>query len=117
MILYSLKVDKLVWRGSANGGEMLEYNWQYFPRNKIASMTHKYPEQIDAGFSDMQVVNEWMRKNQHLLKDNFRGYMWEPDWQKYKHIAVVDGIGMSVRKWWKVAVEGSSGRKQCKEAV
>jgi hypothetical protein len=47
---WKAKDDKLVWRGSANGGEMLEYNWQFFPRNKIASMAHRHPAQIDAGF-------------------------------------------------------------------
>ena len=51
---------------SANGGEMLEHNWKYFPRNKLAALSAIHPKQIDAGFSDMQVVNQWMQQNKHL---------------------------------------------------
>ena len=44
-------------------------------------------------------MSDWMRSPAQMavLQQDFKGYMWEPEWQKYQSIAVVDGIGMSIR--------------------
>jgi len=94
---WDTKADKMIWRGSPNGGDMRPYNWRYFPRNKLVALGHKHPEQIDAGYSEMQVMNQFMTEQIKHLQADFKGYMWEPEWQKAKYIAVVDGIGMSIR--------------------
>ena len=91
------KKDVLIWRGSPNGGDMRPYNWRYFPRNKLVALGHKHPKQIDAGYSEMQVMNQFMTEQIKHLQADFKGYMWEPEWQKARYIAVVDGIGMSIR--------------------
>ena len=46
---FAAKTDRLVWRGSANGGDMKRFNAAFYPRAKLQALAKKHPELIDFG--------------------------------------------------------------------
>ena len=89
---WSKKLEKLVWRGSANDGFYTWDNWKNLPRGRAVYLSrHVCPEHIDAGFTGF-----WQRKESDgWLLDRFAGTspnLSPPEQMCYKYLLDVDGV-------------------------
>lgn len=88
---YGEKIEKLVWRGTQTSGQYTKDNWRSKARSKLVIWCENHENICDAGFSgfsrqvdeDAQIEIE----KAGLIKDRIS----EPEMQKYKYIASLDG--------------------------
>lgn len=97
---WSFKKNKAFWRGSTTGGLYHIYNYHKFPRTKLVELSGKFPNLIDAKFSNLWEVDDQTRQRFNKL-----GYIdkivSETDHIEYKYQILIDGNSASwPRAYW-----------------
>jgi len=97
---WKTKKNQAFWRGSTTGGLFRIWNYENFPRTKLAKLSVDFPELLDAKFNDVWEADD---KTHNKLKElNYLGSALPIEHHMhYKYQILIDGNSASwTRAYW-----------------
>jgi len=99
---FNLKKDMAIWRGSSTGNDMLYRDtnlWKY-SRLELPMISKKYPELLDAGFTNFVQYMVDRSERFRLLNLSKASKLDPVEQSKYKYIVVADGNVATYGLFW-----------------
>jgi len=97
---WKTKKNQALWRGSTTGGIYRKWNYEYFPRTKLAKLSNEFPELLDAKFNDLWEVDDETQSTLRELNYLASSLLIE-DHMLYKYQILIDGNSASwTRAYW-----------------
>ena len=86
--------ELLFWRGSTTGFDPMHLN---FTRQKVIELSHCYPAEIDAAFSNV------VQQNKHKKKFTTQSFLEPENHLRYKYLLALDGNCFPGSFFWQLA--------------